>query len=179
MNEQPTCFVFFSNGDCPKGNACDCWHPPECFLHQEGNCKLRNKCTFKHTDKAGSESRKRINAVVVAKTLDHAHDKVTSLEIHCEGRLSARCVSHSSEINFYRKIGKNIVKKFQLSRIFEIFVKEREKKGPILRIIQQGEQNSRSPNTFCSTCSSKCVQSLVKLTWNLLAKCMEFSQEHV
>ena len=80
---------------------------------------------------------------------------------------------------FYRKIGKNIVKKFQLSRIFERFVKEREKKGPILRIIQQGEQNSRSPNALCSTCSSECVQSLVKLTWNLLAKGMELAQEHV
>ena len=39
-----------------------------------------------------------MNAVVVAKTLDHAHaeDKVTSLEIHCEGTPSARGVSHSN-----------------------------------------------------------------------------------
>ena len=60
-----------SKGDCSRGNACGCWHPFECPFHQKVNCKLGNKCPFKHTEKAGGEPKKRTNSVVVAKTLDH------------------------------------------------------------------------------------------------------------
>ena len=61
-----------------------------------------NHCAFKQTEKAGGEPQKRTNAVVVAQTLDHtqAEKENTSLKIHSEGKLSARCVSDSSDISF-------------------------------------------------------------------------------
>ena len=43
---QPTC-VAYKEGDFPDGNACGCWHPPECFSHQNGSCKLGNVHTSK------------------------------------------------------------------------------------------------------------------------------------
>ena len=38
---------------------------------KKGTAKLGSDCAIKHTDKAGSEPKKRNNSVVVAKTLDH------------------------------------------------------------------------------------------------------------
>ena len=64
---QPTCFAF-TKGSSPKGNACDCWRPLECFFHQEGNCKLRDQCAFKHTEKCGGQPKIRTLLVTVAKT---------------------------------------------------------------------------------------------------------------
>ena len=80
-------FEICKEEECPKGNACEYWHPPECFFHQEVNCVHRSKCAFKHTDKARSEPRKRNNSVVVAKTVacTKAEDKVTSLNFIAKG----------------------------------------------------------------------------------------------
>ena len=50
--------------------------------------------------------------------------------------------------HFLQNIGKNIFKKFRMSRTTTRFVKEREKSGPPFGIIQQGGQNSRHPNAL-------------------------------
>ena len=85
-----------------------------------------------------------------------------------EERPSARDASDSLEINF-TNIGKNIVSNFQLSRVAERFVKERQEKVPTLGIKQRGGQHSRSPNVPLCRTRSSIVQSLPKLTWNVLA----------
>ena len=66
---QPTCFAF-TQGDRPRGNARDYWHPAECSFHHTGNCKHVSKCAFKHAEKTGSEPEKQHDSVTVAKTLD-------------------------------------------------------------------------------------------------------------
>ena len=133
------------NGDFPKENACDCWHPPECSCQQKRNGKLGNKCAFTHTEKAGGEPKKRNNSVVVAKTLDHNETgKVTSLRSRAKGELLHR-VSDPSEINF-SKVGEIIVIQFRLSRVAARFVKELQKKGQTLGNVQQSGEHVRSPN---------------------------------
>ena len=69
---QSTCFAFM-NGESTKGNACDYWHPPECSYHQEGSCKLGNKCAFKRTEQAWGKPKKRNNSVVVAEASRGSH----------------------------------------------------------------------------------------------------------
>ena len=63
-----------------------------------------------------------------------------------------------------QNIGKNIVKKFRLSRITERFVKEREKKGPTLGSEHRGGQSSRSPNA---------------LSYEQLGSGVDFFEEHM
>ena len=46
------------------------------LFHQKGKCKLGCKSAFKHTKKAWSDPKKRNNAVVVTKTLDHTTPKL-------------------------------------------------------------------------------------------------------
>ena len=134
---------------CPEGNACDCLDPPVCsFLHQ-GNCTLGNKRAFKHTERAGSEPMKRTFAVVVAKTLDHtqAEDTVTSPTFIANGNFLHVSVVPVNSI--LQTSGGKLVNKFRLARLWQSdFVTEREKQGPILRILQQGGHSGRSPNAL-------------------------------
>ena len=61
---QPTCFVF-KRIDSPKGNVGYYWHPPEWFFLSE-----KRFGAFEHTEKSGSEPKKRNHSVAVAKTWD-------------------------------------------------------------------------------------------------------------
>ena len=96
---QPTCFAFFK-GDFPKRNACDYGHPLESAFHQKGNCKFGSNCTFKNTDKAGDEPKKRHNSLVVAKTLDltQADCKITLLKIIAKGSFLHRVLAVPSKL---------------------------------------------------------------------------------
>ena len=48
--DRPPCFAH-AKGKCPKGDACDYWHPPVCKYFKAGNCSEGKKCCFLHPGK--------------------------------------------------------------------------------------------------------------------------------
>ena len=97
---------------------------------KKGNCKLGSKCAFKHTEKAGSEPKKRTNSVVVVKTLDHtqAEDEITSLPFTAKGDL-LHGVSAIPVKSILQNLWKTTARKFRLFRVSERFVKVRKERS--------------------------------------------------
>ena len=91
---------------------------------KKGNCKLGSKCAFKQTEKAGSEPKKRNNAVVLAKTLDHTQSEEQITEIQSEGAFLHGVSAIPVTSIVAGKCG-NIANKFRLARVAERLVTER------------------------------------------------------
>ena len=97
------------------------------LFHHQGDCKLGNKCAFKHIERAGGH-----NSVVIAKTLDlsQTEDLKTSLTSQRRETLCTVCQRfRRNHPLFLKKNGKTIVQRFRLSRVSERYAKKCEKEG--------------------------------------------------
>ena len=95
----------------------------------------------------GSSRRKETVLWLSQKHLELAGENIISLTHIAKGEL-LHGVSAIPAKSILQTIGKNLFKKFRLSRVTHPSVNERETKGPILEIIQQGGQIRRSPSVL-------------------------------
>ena len=159
---KPTCFAF-AKGDCPKGSACDCWHPSECSLSSKRELQtFEEVCFSSSAERLGVSQRNEIILGWVAKT---PKQRIKSLRkvylLHGVPAVPAKSILQNME--------NNIVKKFRLARVSERRVQERGKKGPTLGIMQHVGQSGLSPNAL-SYEQLEIMQIFLKQTWNFARK---------
>ena len=139
----------------------DCRTTPECSFHQQGDCKLVN--TFKLVEKAGGEPKKRHNSVT--KTLDHTQAGKATL-FKFIAKPSVRCLSDSSETNFYRTLRNHVVEKFRLFRAAERLSKSAKSEVTPSEFYNMVDK-AVEVRMLCRTRNSEFVKSFSKQTWHL------------
>ena len=125
--------------ECPKGNACDYSHPPECSFHKKKGLRTWEQVGVQACGQGWTRTKE-------TKEFCGCHLNIGShpssggyhfAKIQSERRPSARSVSDSIEINV-TECWKNVPKKYRLSCAVDRCVREREKNGPTLGLFQQG-----------------------------------------
>ena len=113
---------------------------------KKGSCKFGNQCAFMHTEETGGKPKKRYNSVVVAKTWTppKQRTKITSQKFFAKGDL-LHGVPAIPVNQFYRTLGRGLSRS---SHRLASYVKEREKIGATLGIIQQSGQSGPSPKAL-------------------------------
>ena len=120
-----------------------------------GACKLESKCAFERAEKARTEPKRRKNSVVVAQTLDQSyHINSKRRETFC-----TRC--QRFQRNQIYEIGKNIDKKFRLSRVTERFVKSASEERCNFGFIYNKVDEAVDVRTLCRTSNSEVVQMFI------------------